>query len=443
MLKIDYSLAREKIYNEEGHNHLKIDINVDTSKKSKREKPVAVMMCIDNSGSMGVSLNGGYINYHQPFFNNNIHTFLPDIPKQDIFEQRKSKMDYVKDSTIEILHSLKEDDYFGVVIFDDLAHVIVELDVIGDRKKEIERAIKNIQVSGCTNMFDGLRKVEREFDKLESKEITKKLIVLSDGEVNSGVTDLDSFATKSHQLFNKKQIQVSTVGFGRDYNLELMSLIAKKGEGNFYHLKESEQIYQIIEEELDTINSILAYNAELVVKVPIGFTFEENLNDFTEEYDENKIIIKLGNISYSKSMIFPISLLKKLNIEEVKIPITLTYKNEENDNISLSKDVIIKITDNKEENISENKDLVDEVSNTIQRKAILDATIEYEKTGNYSNATQFMEKSLGNLSTMYNSVESSAYLNNFTATLSSNTADVDSLRNLNASIRNTMKRKND
>ncbi len=283
-------------------------------------------------------------------------------------------------------------------------------------------------------MFDGLRKIEEQFDKIADLDITKKTIVLSDGQVNEGTTQLGAFAEKSYEFFHKKNINISTIGFGTDYNLELMSMLANKGEGKFFHLKESEDIYSIIEEELETINSIVARNAKLTITIPNGFTFDENLNNFNEEYVDNKIEIKLGNLYSSKYMIFPIALLRKIRNKKVSIPIELSYIDNEENSIEISTSAVLLISRDPEEKGEENQELIKEVADTLNRKAILNATVEFENTGSYSSATTMMSNSITNLSASYSSAKSFAasYQSDFESTIQNSVHDINELRELNS-----------
>lgn len=461
MLKINYELAKEKMLNGEGNNHVKIEINPSPNEiKSKRELPVAVMLCIDNSGSMSSSLNGNYINqfvnaqYVQPQvfmqhqlanpYNQQVHS----TPVHNNYQwsstsitQHKSKMDYAKESAIQILNALKDYDYFGVVVFDNRATTIVELQKIGTKKSRMLQAIHSINVGGSTNMYDGLLLVENEFKKVEaSNNVAKKLLILSDGEVNCGETNLDKLTSKSHSLFHKNQIQVSTIGFGHDYNLELMSSLANTGEGGFYHIKESEEIFKIIEVELDTINSISASQVKLEVTIPTGFSFEENINGFNESYLDNKIFINFGNVAFNKSIIFPIQLLKMIKQDEIKIPITVTYIDKENNTVSIQKDILIPIA-SKEEKIKENETLVRELTEYIYNNAIVKATIEYENNGRYATSQNYMSSNLQSISSSYSCADSiSSSLDNFTNTMNNSISSKDQLRTLNSSSMKSLKK---
>jgi hypothetical protein len=455
MIKLQYELAKNKMVNGDGHNHLKVEVQVENQKtKSTRQLPVALVLCMDGSGSMNDSLIDVYSN--QYMFNGNPQAIygnqnvfsngygqINNVRPQRSYENI-SKMDYAKSSAIKIVESLNKDDYFGLVMFNGLAYTIVELKQIGNRKEEIIKKINSISANGSTNMYDGLRKVEEEFDKIDAN-VIKKTIILSDGEVNAGVRDMDAFATKSLELFNKKQIHISSIGYGKTYNLELMSQLANNGEGNFYHLKEAEEIYKIIEEELSIMNAVVAQKAELSITIPVGFTVDENINNYVEKYDGNQIKINLGNLYNSKYIIFPIHLLKNLEEEKATFPLTLHYIDESEQEVTLKKEVVIEITNDKQELIKENKTIVSEVTDTVQRKALIQATVEIEKTGAYSSASSYMNVSMNALSNDfgYSSVADSTNIQSFNSTMSSNMNDVDALRSLNSRTMKDLKNRNE
>lgn len=449
MLNINYKFAKEKMFNGEDHNHLQIQLQTTNQFKSNRSQPVALIAGVDISGSMGSSLNGkGYyifkfnnhFNHHNIYGNSLDYSFDCNDFSIDTKHNLKSKLDYVKKATIDLLNSLNNNDYFGLIVFDDFAYPIIELQQVKNKHLLI-RKIKQISLGGSTNIFDCLLKIEEQFNTIENKNIIKKAIILSDGQTNVGECRFDAFNSKSHYLFNEKNIQISTIGFGLDYNLELMSAIANKGEGYFYHLKESNEIFKIIENELNTINSITATNTELHIKIPIGFSFEENMNGYSEDYEDNLIKIKLGSIYNNKDIIFPIHLLKQLNNAEVNITITLKYNDIENNMVSISKDAMITLSNDKKEVFKENTDLIKELTKTIQRKTLREATIEYEKNNNYNNSYQILNSNINALTTSYNycSVDAMETTLEFTSVMDSNRDDINNLRTLNSKLSSELK----
>jgi Ca-activated chloride channel family protein len=114
-------------------------------------------------------------------------------------------------------------------------------------------------------MVEGYRQIER----FASKEFTNRVILLSDGLANQGITDpqrLNSIARKNRI----HAISLTTMGVGLDYNENLMVGLAEHGGGNYYFIEHSRSIAHILNREFDALSGILAQNATIEIKLGKG-----------------------------------------------------------------------------------------------------------------------------------------------------------------------------
>ena len=188
--------------------------------------------------------------------------------------EQANKMSFVRDGLIKMLDSLDEKDTLSIVSYSTTAKVEMPPTPVAD-KAAIIQVIKNIKTGGKTNLWGGLKLgYEQVMKGIAQKDLTPRVILLSDGIVNSGVIDHDAILTGSGS-FNQAGVGVTTIGVGSDFNFELMHLLATQGKGNFYFLDTAEKLAQVFEEEIKYLLTPVADNLKVYFSLPEGFSVED------------------------------------------------------------------------------------------------------------------------------------------------------------------------
>lgn len=140
------------------------------------------------------------------------------------------KLDYAKLAAREVIRNLKDEDYFGLIGFEDnpfFAMRIAKLD------KNRERAISRVGLlfpAGGTQLLPALDRARREIQKVNSGK--KHLIILTDGKLPDG-----SFNARYYlQLVSELRLSGVTVSvfLMGDSSDTLLKQIAENGKGRFY-----------------------------------------------------------------------------------------------------------------------------------------------------------------------------------------------------------------
>ena len=95
----------------------------------------------------------------------------------------------------------------------------------------------------------------------------RKLILISDGLANKGITD----STRLGQMAAvavEKEFAVSTVGVGNDFNEHLMTTIADRGAGNYYYLENPLAFAEVFQKEFFYTRATVATNVS--ISFPLG-----------------------------------------------------------------------------------------------------------------------------------------------------------------------------
>jgi Ca-activated chloride channel family protein len=107
-----------------------------------------------------------------------------------------------------------------------------------------------------------------------------RILLLSDGQANKGVTDFDIIAQQCAELAGVG-VTTSTYGLGRNFNEDLMVRMANAGQGNSYYGETAEDLMDPFTEEFDLLAALCAKQIQLHLDVPRPISISV-LNKFSQ-----------------------------------------------------------------------------------------------------------------------------------------------------------------
>lgn len=215
------------------------------------------------------------------------------------------KMEYAKSALSKLIDQLSTEDVFSLVVYDDVIEVLQPAHRVGRKKAELKRLISDIYPRNSTNLGGGMLEGLRQVEKKLGKEYVNRVVLLSDGLANQGITnsiELNQIAQK----YRNKAISLTTMGVGLDYNENLMVGLAESGGGNYYFIESPSQLASIMSRELNSLSTVVAQNAFIelnldrgvrvldvigsemvrtgdVVRIPVGDLYANDTREFTVE----------------------------------------------------------------------------------------------------------------------------------------------------------------
>ena len=163
---------------------------------------------------------------------------------------------------------LQPTDQMAVVLYDSRVQVPVPLQTVN--ATTVARALVGVESGGNTALFDGWRAGA---DQLlgtadgaapAAAGSLQRVILLSDGQANNGLTDPTEIATHCAQAL-AQGVSTTTVGLGRGFNEDLMIAMARAGGGLQYYGQTAEDLYDNFDEELALLQSL--YLRQLHIKL--------------------------------------------------------------------------------------------------------------------------------------------------------------------------------
>ncbi len=165
-----------------------------------------------------------------------------------------AKLASVKSSLVQMADLLLPSDQVTLVIYSD--SVTTAFTGSFDKEKFVS-AVQNVTDNGGTNIEGGLREGILSVQRGEKVNALKKVILLSDGLANVGISKAEDLARLTKQLAGDS-VSVTTIGVGADYDENLMSQVAIAGRGRYYFMEGPTDAPRIFADELDHLMNITA-----------------------------------------------------------------------------------------------------------------------------------------------------------------------------------------
>jgi Ca-activated chloride channel family protein len=243
-----------------GHVHASFEITTDTVQNAQRP-PLNLALVIDRSGSMS------------------------------------GRIEHAQAAALGIVNRLDAQDRVSLVQYDDSANTVVEsiaTDAAG--KERLRKAIHAIALGGGTNLHRGLELGRDEVQRELKQAQVSRVILLSDGQANSGVTDPQQIAGTARNAANHG-VRITAVGIGEDYNEDLMEAIAEAGRGQYHYVKVASDLERVIAGELSGIQSTVATNVELHLKAPCAGVKIAEVLGYESRRDGDTVVIPMSDLS--------------------------------------------------------------------------------------------------------------------------------------------------
>lgn len=204
------------------------------------------------------------------------------------------KLSRVKESLLTLVNQLRETDTLSIVVFDSEAEVLRPAREVGDRE-EVRRLIRSIQPGSSTNIHAGLMLGYREALKHFNREGTNRVVLLTDGIANQGVTDPAQIARDSLS-FNDRGVDLSTIGVGLDLNKDLLRDLAKSGRGLFHFVADAQDIDKVFLKEVQSLVAPVATEPNLWIEAGPGLELAQ-IYGYEPERSPGGMKLKLDNMN--------------------------------------------------------------------------------------------------------------------------------------------------
>jgi Ca-activated chloride channel family protein len=177
------------------------------------------------------------------------------------------KIEAARQAVQQLLQRLGPNDRLGVVTYENSVQLMSPLTAVNDANRgRLASAINQVYADGGTNLGGGLQQGIDLFLGTPDEGRQRKLILISDGLANHGITDPQALGRMAAAATDH-HFAVSTVGVGLDFNELLMTTIADHGTGRYYFLENAFAFAQVFEKEFQNARQVAA--ADVQIRLPL------------------------------------------------------------------------------------------------------------------------------------------------------------------------------
>lgn len=190
----------------------------------------------------------------------------------------------VKAAAIHLLRSLRQQDIFSIVTFNDRSEVLIPASLHLDPRK-METRVRMLLPSGGTEIFQGLQAGVAEVQKNISAERVNHVVLLTDGQTYGDEEDAFQLAEKCE----KQGIGISGLGVGKEWNDDFLDALAAKTGSSSRYIAQPQEIQEFLEDKFKQLSKIFAENITLNyqiandVKLSYIFRLQPNTAHLTVE----------------------------------------------------------------------------------------------------------------------------------------------------------------
>ena len=236
------------------------------------------------------------------------------------------KLEYVKKAVDFVIDNLASDDYMSIVQYDDRIDVVSPSAKVTN-KKDLHSKVKKIEARGMTNLSGGMLEGYTQVDKSKADKYVNRVLLLSDGLANQGITDPEKLKQIAQKKFREQGIGLSTFGVGSDFNEMLMTHLSEFGGGNYYFIDSPEKIPQIFAEELAGLLSVVSQNTKLTIEFPSEYFKCSHVFGYPFEATNSSVSINFNDVisEEKKAILLKLEITKPID-KDLKFAVNLNYE---------------------------------------------------------------------------------------------------------------------
>ncbi|MEZ6184322.1 MAG: VWA domain-containing protein [Planctomycetota bacterium] len=224
----------------------------------------------------------------------------------------QNAMELLRQATLGAVERMGPDDRLTIVAYSSSARLVYSGYPAREERATLEQLIQGLQATGNTHLSAGIELAEQHLsgdmrcrclgdcDHLARPGAVKRMLVLTDGLANLGVTDPQGLAAIVTRVRSHGSA-VTSLGLGAQFNEELLANLADAGGGTYHYVSQAGALDAVYTTEVEAMQALAAKDAELVIQTQDGTLLSE-VYYWPSAQDPDARTVSLGDLSRGRSL---------------------------------------------------------------------------------------------------------------------------------------------
>ena len=218
----------------------------------------------------------------------------------------------VKQAAMNIIEKLNQSDRLSIIVFDHQAKILIPNQPV-ENISDIKRRIQTLEVKGGTAIDEGIKLGIQQI-AIGQQNAVSHIFLLTDGENKHGDNQR---CLKLAQLAAEYSITINTLGFGTEWNQDLLEQIADTAGGTLAFIEKPEQAIMEFAKLFNRLQSIGLTNAHLMMELmpnvrlaklkPIAQVAPDTI-ELPVRLEGNYFCLRLGDLMVDRQRIILVNL---------------------------------------------------------------------------------------------------------------------------------------
>ena len=166
-----------------------------------------------------------------------------------------------------LLDTMEDGNYITIITYCDGSKILSQQIILNkDNRDQLHHVVSGFTADGHTNLESALNSLASVAE--QSSVPVNSVFLLTDGHVNSGLTNPDLLVALAQECVSKGT-PINTLGFGSNHNAAMLRDIALKTHGSYTYADKIEMIPALIGDIVGGLVDMVGYNSR--IHAPVGF----------------------------------------------------------------------------------------------------------------------------------------------------------------------------
>ncbi len=205
------------------------------------------------------------------------------------------KLRNLKEAVRLLMRRLRPDDVVSAVGYDHEVMTLARGATGGEGHEGVLAALERLHARGMTNLSGGWFQGRHLATGHRVQGGVNRILLMTDGLANQEVTHRGAL-TELCRAAADEGIVTTTIGFGADYDEDLLRDMAEAGGGATWYVETPDQAPGIFEEEIEGLLSLAAQHVRLRFRLAPGCRFVELHHDHPLHHTPDGVEVDLGDL---------------------------------------------------------------------------------------------------------------------------------------------------